>query len=127
MRARRWLFAGVAFVLACAVCAGVAAAAPPQKRLNPSQWQTYVKANTAFLKTTNRVVAVFRRCRNATAYKDQKAMAVCFGSAPDQEIAATQAYEALLHTSTARRSGSAPARSPSTRGSCSSGGTPRSG
>ena len=97
MRARRWVLAGAAFVLACAVGAGVGAAAPPQKRLNQSQWQSYVTANTAFLATTNKAVAIFRRCRNTTAYKGQAALAACFGKAPDQEIAATQVYEALLH------------------------------
>ena len=80
----------VAAILAlCLLGASAASAATP--RLNKTQWYAYTQAHTPYVAQTTKTVAVFRKCRSATAYtKYMKAFAACLGTAPAKEDAATK-------------------------------------
>jgi hypothetical protein len=95
MQLRAWI--AVAMAVAVLAGAGAASGSVAQKRLNQAQWTTYTRSHGTFVKTTNRVVATFRRCRDSTAYKDARHLILCIGTTPSVEILATDAYAARLH------------------------------
>ena len=93
---RRSLLVAAVAALSLVVVSAAFSAQP--RRLNKSQWSSYLTAYNAYVTQTPKTVARFRFCRNSTKYnRNLDAFGVCIGTAAAREVAVTNNLSAVLN------------------------------